>query len=130
MLQAFARISRLGAPKFNSNGYRGVHEQALAAFRQMLGDRGVITDPVALQGHNFDWFENQTSGHATVVLAPASTPEVSEVLAYCNSNGIPVVPQGGNTGVVGGGIASHENEVLLSMSRMNKVLEFTGVRHM
>ena len=73
---------------------RGMHEQALAVFRGMLGDRGVVTDPIALQGHNFDWFDNRTGGKAAVVLTPASTAEVSQVLAYCNSEGIPVVPQG------------------------------------
>jgi hypothetical protein len=131
MLQRLTRITRcqLQAVYSNSYGFRMIHDQALTAFRQILTDKGVITHPVALQGRNFDWFENRAAGNATVMLAPACTAEVSQVLAYCNKNGIPVVPQGGNTGVVGGGIAS-QNEVLLSFSRMNRVLEFSAVRFM
>lgn len=127
VLQALAkRTASLATPSCNRNGVK-FHQQALTAFREILGEKGVTTDPVALQGHNFDWFENRTGGNASVVLAPASTAEVSKVLSYCNGQGIPVVPQGGNTGVVGGAIASKPEEVLLCMSRMNKILDFSGV---
>lgn len=96
MLRALSRIARRGrgAPPVAGAAARGVHEDALAAFRGMLGTGGVVTDPVALQGHNFDWFENRVGGKAAVALAPACTEQVSQVLAYCSAHGIPVVPQG------------------------------------
>ena len=96
MLRALSRITRRGrgAPPNTGATAGGVHEEALTAFRRMLGAGGVVTDPVALQGHNFDWFENRVGGKAAVALAPACTEQVSQVLAYCNVHGIPVVPQG------------------------------------
>jgi FAD/FMN-containing dehydrogenase len=63
------------------------------------------------------------------VLRPGSTEEVSCILALANENGIGVVPQGGNTGLVGGQIPSHErSEIVLSLARMKKVrsLEAAG----
>ena len=57
-----------------------------------------------------------------LLLRPASTEEVSAILALCNSAGQPVAPQGGMTGLVSGA-APLENEVCLSLERMNKVLE-------
>ncbi len=53
--------------------------------------------------------------------------QVSEVLRYCSSRRLAVVPQGGNTGLVGGSVPVFD-EVVLSTSGMNKVLEFDEVR--
>jgi D-2-hydroxyglutarate dehydrogenase len=124
MLQGLGRCKHLSSLLAR----RGLHHEALAELRQLLGSRGVMTDPVALQSHNYDWFAN-SRGSASVVLAPSCTQEVSKVLSFCNDRHIPVVPQGGNTGVVGGAIASHKDEVVLSLSRMNSILEFSGVWH-
>ncbi len=59
-------------------------------------------------------------GHTPLLLKPATTDEVSRILALCNETGTPVVPQGGNTGLVGGQIPLG-GEILLSLSRMNRV---------
>ena len=106
---------------------RGLHQQAVDQFTALLGERGVTTDPVTLSAHNSDW-TNVYKGNAKVVLSPSCTDEVSRVLAHCHEHNISVVPQGGNTGLVGGGIAFNSDEVILSLSRMNKVLDFQGVR--
>jgi FAD/FMN-containing dehydrogenase len=105
---------------------RAVHCAAIAWFRDVLGDPGVLTDSVAIEGHNRDW-TNTYQGSASVVLCPSSTAQVSQILSYCNTHLIPVVPQGGNTGLVGGSIAFHQNELVLSLSKMNKILEFCPV---
>jgi FAD/FMN-containing dehydrogenase len=61
-------------------------------------------------------------GRAGVVLRPASTAEVAEIMALANAHAIPVVPQAGNTGLVGGQIPFN-GEILLSVARLNRVRE-------
>src|SRR5687768_8159783 len=62
------------------------------------------------------------SGQAECVVRPASTQEVSRVVALCAREGVAIVPQGGNTGLVGGSVPSGaRREVLVSLSRMNRV---------
>jgi FAD/FMN-containing dehydrogenase len=60
----------------------------------------------------------------SVVIFPQTIEEVSKVLAACNERGIPVVPSGGRTGYSGGATATNK-EVILSLSRMNKILSFS-----
>jgi FAD/FMN-containing dehydrogenase len=61
-------------------------------------------------------------GTALAVIQPASTEEVSRLLAWCNGAGIGVVPQGGNTGYCGGATPTGPGrEIILSMRRMNRI---------
>jgi FAD/FMN-containing dehydrogenase len=61
-------------------------------------------------------------GKALAVVRPASTAEVSQVVVYCNQHGIPVVPQGGNTSLLGGSVPDESGKaVLLSLTRLNQV---------
>ncbi len=62
-------------------------------------------------------------GNAQLVLRPASTDEVSRILEHCNDRKLAVVPQGGNTGLVGGSIPVFD-EIVLSLNRMNKIISF------
>ena len=55
------------------------------------------------------------------VARPSSTEEVSQVLSLCNEHGVHVVPQGGNTSLVGGSVMGSENGVILSLDRMNSI---------
>lgn len=89
-------------------------------FESLLGPKGVATSD--LEGYNVDW-TNQYHGNSSLVLKPSSTEQVSEIMKYCHSNRLPVVPQGGNTGLVGGSVA-FRNEIVVSMSRMNQILDF------
>jgi len=57
------------------------------------------------------------------VLRPRTTVDVSEILRYCNSHRLAVVPQGGNTGLVGGSIPVFD-EIVISMQLMNRILSF------
>ena len=61
-------------------------------------------------------------GQAPIVLRPRSTAEVAAALRICAEAGVPVVPQGGNTGLVGGTVSA-PHEVLLSLGRMNRIEE-------
>ena len=70
------------------------------------------------------------TGATPLVLRPASTQELSDVMRTCAEAGVPVVPQGGNTGLVGGSIPSADNsEVLISLSRMNKIREMDPLNY-
>jgi D-2-hydroxyglutarate dehydrogenase len=72
--------------------------------------------------HFVDWMKKYRAKEPSAVLAPRSTAQVSAVLAHCNRRRLAVVPQGGNTGLVGGSVPVFD-ELVLSMSRMNRVLE-------
>lgn len=60
------------------------------------------------------------------MIKPRSTTEVSHVLRYCNQHNLAIVPQGGNTGLVGGGVPVYD-EVVLNLSLMNRVRSFDPV---
>jgi (R)-2-hydroxyglutarate---pyruvate transhydrogenase len=65
-------------------------------------------------------------GHTQVVLRPESTEQVSKVLKYCNDNMLAVVPQGGNTGLVGGSVPVFD-EIVINLQRMNEIRSFDEV---
>ena len=94
-------------------------EDADLAFFRSVCPNGVITDSDDLQKFNEDWL-GKWNGSATVALLPSTTEEVSLLLAHCNERRLAVVPQGGNTGLVGGSVPIFD-EVVLSTARMNKV---------
>jgi FAD/FMN-containing dehydrogenase len=63
-------------------------------------------------------------GRALALVRPGATEEIARLLAYCNEARLPVVPQGGNTGLVGGQIPDESGrEIILSLQRMNRVRE-------
>ncbi len=68
---------------------------------------------------NEDWM-HKYRGQARLVVKPKSTEEVSKILKYCNENLLAVVPQGGNTGLVGGSVPVFD-EIVISMNRMNQI---------
>ena len=81
-----------------------------------------------LQKYNADW-TRKYQGRSTIVLRPQSTQEVSSILKYCNERRIAVVPQAGNTGLVGGSVPI-ETEVVLSVEKLNTIQgldETTGI---
>lgn len=97
-------------------------DQSLASrLQDIVGVNGFITDAEALAPYLHEE-RGLYRGNAAAAVRPASTAEVSEVVAACAAAGVPVVPQGGNTGLCGGA-AVHEggNEIILSLGRMNKV---------
>lgn len=81
------------------------------------GDHVLSGDAAA--GFAVDW-TGRFRGHAAVVVRPRDTVQVARVLRLCADAGVPVVPQGGNTGLVGGGVPLH-GEVVLAASRLNRL---------
>ncbi|KAJ1970411.1 D-lactate ferricytochrome c oxidoreductase, partial [Dimargaris xerosporica] len=65
-------------------------------------------------------------GQSPVVLLPSSTAQVSQILGYCHQQHLAVVPQGGNTGVVGGSVSVYD-EIVLSLSRLNQIRTFDPI---
>lgn len=76
----------------------------------------VATDPSVTAGYCVD-FTGRWRGSTPLVVLPGSTAEVAEVMRVCAEEGVPVVPQGGNTGLVGGGVPMG-GEVVLSLRRL------------
>ncbi|KAI3337329.1 hypothetical protein HD806DRAFT_476358 [Xylariaceae sp. AK1471] len=104
----------------------------VAYFRDLLGKDSAIVDGVTaeisaddMEPYNGDWMRKYR-GHCKLVLKPASTEEVSNILKYCNDNMLAVVPQGGNTGLVGGSVPVFD-EIVVSTSRMNQIRSFDEV---
>ena len=96
---------------------------ALERLKTALGPKGWTTDPAEMAPHLVEW-RDLYQGRAAMLLKPASTAEVAQAMAICAETGTPVVPQGGNTGLVGGGIPfAGGEEVVLSLSRLNRVRE-------
>ncbi len=86
--------------------------------KSALGPKAWSVDPAELAGHVSDW-RGRYRGETPLLLKPGSTHEVSRILAACNAAGIAVLPQGGNTGLVGG--STPQGEVLISLKRMNAI---------
>ncbi len=95
-------------------------DDSLAAeLRTELGGTGVVDDPDLLTRYETDWMGRRTSS-ARCVVRPMTTDEVAAVVATCNRMHVSVVPQGGNTGLVGGGVP-RANEVVLSTERLDVI---------
>ncbi|HEY1960902.1 MAG TPA: FAD-binding oxidoreductase, partial [Rhizomicrobium sp.] len=91
----------------------------LARLRNAVGPKGFTEDPQEIAPHLVEW-RSKYQGRSPLLLKPQSTAEVSRILAICNETRTPVVPQGGNTGLVGGQIP-FAGEVLLSLARLNRI---------
>lgn len=93
----------------------------------LLGPRGLLTDPAAIATHAADW-RGLFPGSALAVLRPQSTEECAQAVRLCAEAGLAIVPQAGNTSLVGGATPlGSGNEVVLSVSRMNRILEVDPV---
>ncbi|HUN31888.1 MAG TPA: FAD-binding oxidoreductase [Trebonia sp.] len=87
----------------------------LKSLAAIVGEQHVLADD-ATAGFAVDW-TGRFQGRAAAVVRPHDTEQVAAVLALCTDAGVPVVPQGGNTGLVGGGVPLH-GEIVLSAARL------------
>jgi FAD/FMN-containing dehydrogenase len=92
----------------------------LAELTAITGPEHVLTDPDLIAGYTTDW-TRRFGGPARCVIRPADTGEVAAVLIACARHGAPVVAQGGNTGLVGGGVPGSEGAVVLSARRLRRL---------
>ena len=92
--------------------------------RAIVGLAHVLHETSDTAGYLTDW-TGQFSSKALAVVRPASTSQLSQIVQYCNANGIAVVPQGGGTGLCGGGVPiDGRPSVVLSLTRMNALRNF------
>ena len=93
----------------------------LARFAAIVGDKYAVTDQRALEPHLVEQ-RGLYHGNTPLMLRPGSVADVQAVLKLANDTKTPIVAQGGNTGLVGGQIP-HHGEVILSLTRLNKIRE-------
>ena len=90
-------------------------------FRKIVGDKHAITDATDIQAYVTEE-RNLFHGRSPLVLRPGSTAEVSAICKLASAHKIALVPQGGNTGLVGGQ-TPHNGEVVVSLRRLDKIRE-------
>src|SRR5690242_17631549 len=93
----------------------------IAAVRAQSGDKAVVTDPNDIAPWLTDW-RGRFHGQAPAILAPGGTDEVQFVVGRARELGVALVPQGGNTSMVGGATPPADGSALiLSLRRMNRI---------
>ncbi|MCA1476053.1 FAD-binding oxidoreductase [Bradyrhizobium sp. NBAIM08] len=95
--------------------------ELIEQFRKIVGDRHAITDPTDIEPYVTEE-RNLFHGRSPLVLRPGSTAEVSAICKLASAHNIALVPQGGNTGLVGGQ-TPHNGEVVVSLRRLDKIRE-------
>jgi D-lactate dehydrogenase (cytochrome) len=93
----------------------------IAKFRKIVGDKYALTDAADIAPYTTEE-RDLFHGHSPLVLRPGSTAEVSAICKLANEHRIALVPQGGNTGLVGGQ-TPHNGEVVISLKRMDSIRE-------
>jgi FAD/FMN-containing dehydrogenase len=93
----------------------------------IVGAANVLTAASDTRPYYTDW-RRQYTGAADCVVRPASTAEVARVVALCAGHEVAVVPQGGNTGLVGGSVPTGaQREIVLALGRMNRIRELDAL---
>ena len=112
--------------------FNSITEEDIGHFAKILPSTSILSTlpPVStpaseLSNFNNDWM-NKYHGKSSTVLKPHSAQEVSEIVKWCNERRIGVVPQGGNTGLVGGGVPT-SNELIINLGNMTKIRSFDPV---
>ncbi|MBA3526895.1 MAG: FAD-binding oxidoreductase, partial [Sphingomonas sp.] len=89
--------------------------------RERFGAKAVVTDAAEIEPWLSDW-RGRFHGAAEAILSPASTQEVAAIVGLAAEHGVPLVPQGGNTSMVGGATPPADGSALiLSLRRMNRL---------
>jgi FAD/FMN-containing dehydrogenase len=93
----------------------------LATLRAIVGEANVLTADADVDPYVTDW-RGRYRGRTRAVVRPGTTAEVSAVVRSCGEHGVPIVPQGGNTGLCGGA-TPHESgeEIVVSLARLARV---------
>ncbi|WP_433702671.1 FAD-binding oxidoreductase [Prescottella equi] len=94
--------------------------ESLNALAERLSPGAVLTDPDLLESYRQDWSFDPESGTPAVVVRAADTADVQEVLRFAVDHGVPVVPRGAGTSVVGGSTAI-DGAITLSLERMTTI---------
>ncbi len=105
----------------------GEWTELYSALTAIVGEKGLIVDSQELAPYCED-YRHLYRGRTPAVVRPATTEEVAEVVRLCARRRIPIVPQGGNTGMMGGCVPSPEGtELVLALGRMNRIRDLDPV---
>ncbi|XP_051152145.1 D-2-hydroxyglutarate dehydrogenase, mitochondrial isoform X2 [Andrographis paniculata] len=121
----YRNLTSMASTPTRNKSFSVINSDDINYFKNILGDKGVAQEEEKLEDANMDWMRKY-KGSSKLMLQPRSTQEVSQILEYCNSRYLAVVPQGGNTGLVGGSVPVFD-EVIVNMSAMNNILSFDKV---
>ena len=93
--------------------------------RDIVGSAHVLTDPDVVDSYSVDW-TGRFRGHTGAVVRPGSVGELAAVVTWCADNDVAVVPQGGNTGLVGGSVPL-AGELVVSLRRLDAITDVDPV---
>ncbi|KAI3403990.2 AIP2 [Candida oxycetoniae] len=102
--------------------YKTLEPSDIEFFKTILPETSLVTNQDDLDFYNEDWMRKY-KGQSKLVLKPKTSQQISKILKYCNEKKLAVVPQGGNTGLVGGSTPIFD-EIIISLSSMNNIREF------
>lgn len=89
--------------------------------KRLVGDNSVVSDPEVMSSYEIDW-TGRFQGRAACVVRPGSFDTVAQIVAWCRDVGVPLVPQGGNTGLVGGSVPDAKAQsVVVSTRRLDNI---------
>src|SRR5436305_3078332 len=95
--------------------------QLIVEAGQKLGPKAIITERAEIEPWLTDW-RGRVHGSAPAILAPATTEEVVDIVQLAAKHRVPLVPQGGNTGMAAGATPPPDGSaILLSLRRMNRI---------
>ena len=108
------------------NQFPPIADETIARFAALVGENNALRTPDLLAPYLIEP-RDLYKGRTRLVLRPGSTAEVAAVMKLATETRTPIVPQGGNTGLVGGQSPRSEAEVVLSLSRMNRIRDVDPV---
>lgn len=92
----------------------------IAQLQDVLGTDQVLISPEA-QAHYLEDWRGRYQGRAQAVVLPQSTDDVIQIVQRCGDAGVPIVPQGGNTGLCGGATPDTSGQaVVVAMTKLNR----------
>ncbi|KAH3684048.1 hypothetical protein WICPIJ_004986 [Wickerhamomyces pijperi] len=121
-LNSTVKLTKDSYPNVARANYAKLTDEHIAKFQEILSSNQLITDKDELLNYNEDWMKKYR-GESQLLLKPKTTEEVSEIIKYASEQNLAVVPQGGNTGLVGGSVPVFD-EIILSLAGLNKFRSF------
>jgi len=99
-----------------------LNPETLSQLQNILGAQGLLTDPASLETYGCDWTKTYEPAPSAIAF-PKTTAQVQALIQVANQAQFNIVPSGGRTGLSGGAVAA-QGELVVSLERMNKILEF------
>ncbi|MEE3294469.1 MAG: FAD-binding oxidoreductase, partial [Pseudomonadota bacterium] len=99
-----------------------MNKDIITKIKAIIGSKNILLDEAEKNKYLSEW-RGRYQGKALAIIKPNSSFEISRIMRLFHEENIKVIPQGGNTGLVGGQISFDENHIVLSMERLNNIRE-------